>query len=155
MPLGRNWRSCFSQTHLLLGLPWWLRGKESCQCGRHRFNLWIRKIPRRKEWQPTPVFLPRKAHEQRRLAGSSPWGHKTVRHNLTKQQQPSSNLLFWSGYSLVALSIRIMNKFKQEVFFFSSIFYYGKIHQYMILTIFKILTILSVQFNGIKYIHIV
>ena len=28
------------------GLPWWLSGKESaCQCRRHRFNPWSRKIP--------------------------------------------------------------------------------------------------------------
>ena len=28
-----------------------------------------------KEWQPTPVFLPGKSHEQRSLAGYSPWDH--------------------------------------------------------------------------------
>ena len=43
------------------GLPWWLSGKESAsQCGRHRFNPWIRKIPWRRKCQPTPVFLPGK-----------------------------------------------------------------------------------------------
>ena len=31
------------------GLPWWLSGKEpSCQCRGRRFNLWARKIPRRR-----------------------------------------------------------------------------------------------------------
>ena len=30
----------------------------------------------RKKWQPTPVFLPGKFHEQRSLAGYSPWGRK-------------------------------------------------------------------------------
>ena len=33
-----------------------------------------------REWQPTPVFFPGKPHEQRRLAGYSPWGHR-FRHN--------------------------------------------------------------------------
>ena len=33
-------------------------------------------IPCRKEWQPTPVFLPGEIHGQRTLAGYSPWGHK-------------------------------------------------------------------------------
>ena len=34
-------------------------GKESArQCRRHRFDLWVRKIPWRRKWQPTPVFLP-------------------------------------------------------------------------------------------------
>ena len=32
--------------------------------------------PLEKEWQPTPVFLPRKLHGQRSLAGYSPWGLK-------------------------------------------------------------------------------
>ena len=34
-------------------------GKEStCQCGRCRFNPWVGKIPRSRNWQPTSVFLP-------------------------------------------------------------------------------------------------
>ena len=37
---------------------------------------WIRKIPWRREWLPTPVFLPGEFHGQRSLAGYSPWGHK-------------------------------------------------------------------------------
>ena len=41
-----------------------------------RFDLWVRKIPWRKEWQPTPVFLPGECHGQRSLAGYSPWGLK-------------------------------------------------------------------------------
>ena len=39
------------------GLPTWLSGKESaCQCRRRRFNPWVRRIPWRRPWQPTPVF---------------------------------------------------------------------------------------------------
>ena len=37
---------------------------------------WVRKIPWRREWQPTPVFLLGESHGQRRLVGYSPWGHK-------------------------------------------------------------------------------
>ena len=52
-------------------LPWWLSGKElPCQYRRHRrrgFDSWIRKIPWRRKWQPTPVFLPGDFHEQRSL----------------------------------------------------------------------------------------
>ena len=59
------------------GLPWWLRSEDStCQYRRHRFNPWVRKIPWRRKWQPTPVSLPGKSHGQRSLEGSSPWGHK-------------------------------------------------------------------------------
>ena len=57
----------------------WLSGKESaCQCKRHRFDLWFGKIPWRRKWEPIPVFLPGKFHEQRSLADYSPWGHKEL-----------------------------------------------------------------------------
>ena len=46
------------------------------QCGRPKFNPWVRKIPWRRKWQPTPVFLPGKSNGRRRLAGYSPWGRK-------------------------------------------------------------------------------
>ena len=53
-------------------------GKESaCQCRRHkrcRFNPWIRKIPWRRTWKSTPVFLLGEYHGQRKLVGYSPWG---------------------------------------------------------------------------------
>ena len=46
-----------------------------------------RRFPRRREWQPTPVFLTGKLREKKRMAGYSPWGHR-VRHDLaTKKQQ--------------------------------------------------------------------
>ena len=48
----------------------------------------LERFPWRRTQQPTPVFLPRESHGQRRLAGYSPWGSQKVRHNLvTKQQQ--------------------------------------------------------------------
>ena len=50
-------------------------GKESaCQCRRHKrwgFNPWVRKIPWRRKWQPTLVFLPGEPHGQRSLVGYS------------------------------------------------------------------------------------
>ena len=33
-------------------------------------------LPWRKEWQPTPVFLPEESHRQRSLVGYSLWGCK-------------------------------------------------------------------------------
>ena len=57
---------------LSMGLPRWHIGKESvCQCKRLKFDPWIRNIPWRRKWQPTPVFLPRKSHGQRCLVGYS------------------------------------------------------------------------------------
>ena len=57
-----------------LWLPCWLRWWRICpQCGRPRFEPWVGKIPWRREWQSTPVFLFWKFHEQRNLAGFSLW----------------------------------------------------------------------------------
>ena len=53
----------------------WHRGKESTflcrRRKRHRFDPWFRKIPWRRKWQSTPIFLPRKSHGQRSLVGYS------------------------------------------------------------------------------------
>ena len=55
--------------------------------------------PLEKKWQHTPVFLPRKSHGQRSLAGYSPWGHKSVRHNLvTKEQQNINSAVYSSSF---------------------------------------------------------
>ena len=54
-------------------------GKESaCQGRRPGFDPWVRNIPWRWAWQPTPVFLPGESHGQRSLAGYRPWGHKEL-----------------------------------------------------------------------------
>ena len=67
-------------TSVLSTLPRWHGGKEfTCQCQRHkrcRFDSWVRKTPWSRKWQPTPIFLSGKSHEQGRLAVYSPWGHK-------------------------------------------------------------------------------
>ena len=54
--------------------------KKICQCRRHKrptFDSWVRKIPWRRAWQPTPVFLPGEFHGQRSLAGYGPWVTKS------------------------------------------------------------------------------
>ena len=53
--------------------------ESACQCRRlkrHGFHPWVRKIPWRGKWQPTPVFLPGESHGQKNLVGFSPWDHK-------------------------------------------------------------------------------
>ena len=55
---------------------------------RPGFNPGVGKIPQRREWQPTPVFLPRKFHGWRSLVGYSPCGHK---ESDTTEQLNSSN----------------------------------------------------------------
>ena len=62
------------------GFPGGACSKESaCQC---------RKVPWRRAWQLTPVFLPGKFHEQGSLAGYSPWGCKEL--NTTEHLSTSS-----------------------------------------------------------------
>ena len=53
--------------HLVLLLP--LLSEPHLQCERPGFHPWVRKIPWRRKWKPTPVFLPRESHGQRSLAG--------------------------------------------------------------------------------------
>ena len=57
----------FWWTLRLLGLPFWLR--ILLQCRRPRLDPWVGKIPWRRKWQLTPVFLPREFHGQRSLVG--------------------------------------------------------------------------------------
>ena len=55
------------------------------------FNPWVKKIPWRREWQPTPVFLPGESRGQGSLTGCSPWDHKesdtTETHTLVPDTQ--------------------------------------------------------------------
>ena len=56
---------------VILSLPWWLRQRRIyLQCRRPRFDPRVRKIPWRREWQLTPVFLPGESHKQESLMGS-------------------------------------------------------------------------------------
>ena len=90
--------NCYvSFTHLCPGLPWcptwsWIH----LQCRKPRFNPWVGKIPWRRKWQPTPVFLFGKSHGQRSLVGYSPWGRKEL--DMTEQL----NQLPWVHLSLVS-----------------------------------------------------
>ena len=56
------------------------RGQEhSCQCRRLkgcRFDPWVGKIPWKRAWQPTLVFLPGESHGQRSLVGYHSWSLK-------------------------------------------------------------------------------
>ena len=66
-------------------LPFAWDGRVSLQCRRPRFVPWVGKIPWRREWRPTPVFLPGEFHGQRNPVGYSPWGCKEsdTPHRLT------------------------------------------------------------------------
>ena len=55
------------------GLRWW---RICLQCRRLGLDPWVGKIPWRRKWQSSAVFLSGKSHGQRSLVGYSPWGHK-------------------------------------------------------------------------------
>ena len=48
-----------------MGLPGVQMVKNLPAMQETRFDPWVRKIPWRREWQPTPVFLPGEFHGQR------------------------------------------------------------------------------------------
>ena len=81
-------------------LPRGTSGKEpTCQCRRRKrcgFDPWVGKIPCRRKWQPTPVFLPGESHGQRSLVGHSPWGHK---ESDTTEATSHARLMLQSGWS--------------------------------------------------------
>ena len=59
--------------------PWWLTQQSIClQCRRPGFDPWVRKIPWRRKWQPTPVLLTGKFHGWKSLVGYSSWGPKEL-----------------------------------------------------------------------------
>ena len=86
------------------GLPRWGSGKEpACQfrrCRGHSFPPWVRKIPWRRKWQPDPVFLTEKFHDQRSLVGYSPWHHKGS--DTTEQLSTHTHIHthIWGDYSV-------------------------------------------------------
>ena len=65
---------------------------------RVRFDSWLGKIPWRRAWQPTPVFLPGESCGQRSLVGYSPWGCKqpdmteAIEHGTAQPQVAAKDL---------------------------------------------------------------
>ena len=110
LPWLLNWRNTniklfmvkdeFTQNNLKLhvvkeALPSGSDGKASAM-PRLGFDPWVGKIPRRRKWQPAPVFLPRKSHGPRSLVSYRPWGRKeldtTERLHFTSQERKANSL---------------------------------------------------------------
>ena len=110
------------------GLPWWLRWQSIClKCRRLGFDPWVRKIPWRRKWQPTPAFLPEKSHGQRSLVGYSPWGCK-------ESDTTSLSLSFHCIYIKINKSVsrnqeRLIHLFIQQILTDSLLTYYLYIYQ--------------------------
>ena len=59
-------------------IQWWRIHCQWGRCKRLGLHSCVGKIPWRRKWKPTPVFLPGKFHGERSLAGYSPCGHKVL-----------------------------------------------------------------------------
>ena len=85
------------------GLPSWLTWQRiHLQCRRPQLDPWVRKIPWRREWLPTPVLLPEEFHRQRSQAGYlRKWKRKPLSHvqlfmtPWTIQSMEFSRILEW------------------------------------------------------------
>ena len=90
---------------MLYRLPKWLSGKNPSASVEATEDVGS-KIPWRRKWQPTPVFLHEKLYEQRSLVSCSPWGlkeldmtateHACMHSMLTAREDPGSG---WTGCS--------------------------------------------------------
>ena len=74
----------------------WVKKLRIIQETQMWFDHWFGKIPWRRKWQPTPVFVPRDSHGQRSLVGYRPWGHKEL--DMTEQLSMEGNIPF--GWNL-------------------------------------------------------
>ena len=86
---------CFFGSVYMWGFPV-ARWRTCLQCRRLRFDPWVKKIPWRRSWQPTPVFLPGESHGQKSLAGYSPWSRR-VRHDWSTWAQYIYMHIFGEG----------------------------------------------------------
>ena len=79
------------------------------------FDLWVRKILWRREWQSTPVFLPGESHGQRSLVVYSSWGRKEsdmteqLTHTHTHRKQRSS---FIFGVDVLLIMVIVITGLK-------------------------------------------
>ena len=82
---------------------WWIHWafqvvqcrESTCQCRRlkrRRFDPWVGKIPWRREWLPTPVFLPGKFMNRGAWQGTV-CGSQRVRHNWANNSFISSPVI--------------------------------------------------------------
>ena len=82
MEISRNWATAHFLTFMDLELSWHLWVYHlACynkQCRRPGLDPWVGKIPWRREWQSTPVFLLGESYGQRSLAGHSLWSCKEL-----------------------------------------------------------------------------
>ena len=82
------------------------------------FDPWVRKIPRRRKWQPTPVFLPGKCHEQRSPLGYSPQVRERVGCDLRLNNKSFQMLISYMYLFHAEVSIKSLTLLKNCIVFF-------------------------------------
>ena len=92
------------QSHLLIYKVF--TGGNAGDAWRHRFNPWVGKIPWRRKWQPTPLFLPGEFHGQRSLVHgvAKSWTWLSMHTHTFRVDQVSRD--FWSRESFSYRIIR-------------------------------------------------
>ena len=101
----------------MYALPWWgslyhyVRASLVAQMVKNLsavqetgFDPWVGKIPWRREWLPTPVFLPGEFHEQGSFVRYSPWGHKELDTTERLTRLPRTHLVRVKHYTRLASS---------------------------------------------------
>ena len=104
------------------------------------FDSWVRKIPWRRDWQPTPVFLLGESHGQRSLAGYSPGGwkesdtteplalslsiQKLLTYSFVQQRKVYNRLLLFLETVLNFLRLQNRNRSLSFSFIFLNVFIY-------------------------------
>ena len=76
--------------------------------GRHKrlgFDPWVRKIPRRRPWQFTPVFLPGESHGQWSLMGYSSWNCKELDMTKATEHTRMHVITFGTTWIIQAISL--------------------------------------------------
>ena len=70
------------------------------------FDPWVGKMPWRRQWHPTPIFVPGESHGQRSLAGFRSWSHKEL--DMTEQLThalPSRAYIQEAGLGLIGEAV--------------------------------------------------
>ena len=132
------WAIIFCITHL----PWWLKQQRiHLQFRRPKFDPWVGKIPWKREWQPTLVFLLGKSHEDRgawratkswtRLSDWEGKGEDIIAivsvHLFNKyllrwkEIVPEKGILWWLNFYLVVFYLKKLKKIGKILKFFQSL----------------------------------